>query len=514
MERLLARKNVAALCRMLSHRDALVRRRAVQALGELGEGTRCIVDRLPVESDGWVKEYAVEALRAIGSPAAIDQLTLLAFSSDRKLAHTAAHILSRMHDSRAQTAFLLYDALRQNAWDAVDALGPEAGSLATVVAQSDAFRGWPSAKRKRLLDFAVRRDAKPTTLGRDNLAEMGVFVGGIHTIADLLKALKHRSPDVQIAAADTLGHAGRRWVIPAVYRRYRARLVDEAHSDVAIALARALIRLGDNRPIRHYLSQINQGDGTAGEALARINLPETVRALFRYAVEQREHRPLLLSALQQCGPEAVEFLADTVDSSSREAKRIFTSLLQFSDHPERVNLLAELARDPDDGVQRAAVQALAAANTADAATKLYLMAEDGPHALLINALSSMSHPAAPDYLKRLIPDLTLLHGIVLDEERQPLEGARLQVIREVHAGQWEGLSTRITVGEDGSFSLAVLDLQEGAHLELIRLPKSFEGTSQTYRVPVALQRGRTHSLEAHIDRFFGTLRVQLIVEPD
>ena len=90
VDRLLAEGSVRGLCRALRHRNALVRRSAARALGDLGDpqGVACLARALS-DADEVVRRRAVESLQRIGDPAAIGALIAAAFGAHPLLARLA-----------------------------------------------------------------------------------------------------------------------------------------------------------------------------------------------------------------------------------------------------------------------------------------------------------------------------------------------------------------------------------------------------------------------------------------
>ena len=169
-------------------------------------------------------------------------------------------------------------------------------------------------------------------------------------------------------------------------------------------------------------------------------------------------------------------------------------------------------------MQRAALDALADADTAEAAEKLYSLAGEVPQEWLMRALASMTHRAGPAYLRKLAPQATTLSGILRDNAR-PVTNARVLVVRErfdEQGDRWEWQPASVGVHTDGAgaFALAVLDWAGEGRLRLkvvIPVPGS-RMEQDTFLADLPLQAGLANRVEARIDRMFD--RLVLTVTPE
>jgi HEAT repeat protein len=527
VERLLAKGRVGGLCRLLRHRDAFVRRRAAQALGELGDvdGVPCLARALRRDRDQYVLRWAIDSLHQIGSPEAVDALTEAAFSTRAPIAETATQALTRLDTPSARSALRVRDILLRNDWDALAGLDESGHRALAAVLHSEGYHTWPSARRQRTLEIAVRLGVTPPTRYRRELAESGLFASGVHTLGDLLRGLRGRSPATRTAAAERLGQVGYGWVRWLLYPRFR-REVRRGERGVAAALARSLDMLGDPRPLQWCRQQLFEvGGQPATEAaylLAEVGTPAAVEALFEAAAEPPpppayRNVPLAMSALEAAGPPALDALRGCLEDDSAGVRRLMVDVVARSGHPEMLARLADLARDDDPGVARAALDALADLNTADAARTLYELAGEVHEAWLVRSLTAITDPTGPALLRRVAGDATTVGGVVLGGEGQPVAGAGVQVLQEQAVQEsiswrWGAVSARAHTDGKGAFSLALA--ASGAarlRIKVVMPPPPGQTSPDVYEADLPLVRGRANRITARLDRFFDRLLVT--VEP-
>ncbi len=531
VERLLAQGNVRRLCRLLRRGDPLVRRRAAQALGELGhpEAVPCLAQALRRDADQYVQRWVIEALRKIGSPDAIDALVEAVFSRRVQVSRLAELALSVIPARQAVEVLKLKEALTRNDWEALGAIGPEAQRALAIILRSEQYAGWPSAKSQRVLRIAVEIGVTLPSRFRHELAEMGLYVSGVHTLGDLLRGLHHRNPQVKIAAAERLARTGRsrRWLLWLLYRSFRRETQASGDRRVAAAYGRALDQLDDPRAVEFCKERLYAAGGQpAAEAaylLAEMGTASAIEALFWFAAEpppppSYRNVPLAMSALESAGPAAVQALRPLLQHESSNVRRLMIEVVARSAHPDRLSLLEELCRDKDPDVQRAALDALADADTAEAAERLYSLAGEAPQEWLVRALASMTHPAGPEYLRKLAPQVTTLSGILRDDAR-PVTNARVLVVQERFDEQgdrweWQPASVRVHTDSAGAFALAVPGWTGEGRLRLkvvIPVPGS-RMEQDTFLANLPLQAGLANRVEARIDRMFDCL--VLTVRPE
>ncbi len=529
---MLAQGNLRGLCRLLRHGDPFVRRRAAQALGELGypDAVSCLARALRKDSDQYVQRWAIDSLQKIGSADAIDVLVEAAFSTRVQIARPAERVLSAIPTQQAAETLRLKDILQRNDWEALAAIDEEAKRPLAVILASEQYADWPAAKRQGILRVAVELGITPPVQYSRELAQMGLYVSGVHTLGDLVRGLRHRNPNVRIAAADRLAATGRSswWVNWRLYHNFRREARPGGDQKIAAAFARTLDQLGDSRAVELCKETLYAAGGQAAtEAaylLAEIGTPAAVEALFWFAAEPPpppayRNVPLAMSALQNVGPAAVDALRPLIEHEAAHVRRLMVDVIGRSEHVARFDLLARLCRDKDDDVQRAALDALAEANTAQAADKLYKLAGDVSRAWLVRALASMTHPAGLEHLRQLAPEATTVAGILCEKDRSPLAGAQVQVVRgafDQGGGNWgwRAASVRAQTGDDGAFTLAVAGFDAGTplRLKIVISPSQPVGTPGPFFADLTLDKGRSHHIEAVLDRTFE--RLILTVAPD
>lgn len=525
VERLLANRNVRGLCRALRHRDSLVRRRAAQALGVLGNPAAVpfLLRALYEDPDQYVQRWAIESLQQIGDEAAVAALVEIAFSMRTQLASLAVHALTAANSLRAAAALGIRDAIARGDFEALAAVDDNARASFAAVLRSEQFAAWPASKRRRLLAVAAQTDVNLPASKSAELARMGLYVSGVHTIGDLLAGLNSRSPDVRIAAAAKLASSGQRWSAFLLYRRFRRETRADGDAAVAAALARELERLGDSRPVQYYVAQLTADDthiaAEAAERLAAIGTQQALETLFLFAAEagpgQAERRiPLALTAIAGAGPAAADILRSNLTNESPAVRRLMVDVIASSRHLDTITLLANLCRDGVQEVQRAALAALAALNSAEAATALYGLVGDVPDELLARTLAAITHPLGPEYLRRVQPGATTLAGVLLDGDRQPVPAAYVQVMREYDADEETILrpaSVRTRTDADGSFALSLLDMAAESSLQIkVVLPaEGRDRNSRTLSAGLPLVNGQANVARARIDRIFSRLVVEV-----
>jgi hypothetical protein len=523
VERLLAEGRVRGLCRLLRRRDTFVRRRAAQALGELGDaaGIPCLSRALRVDRDQYVLRWAIDSLSQIATPEAVDVLAEAAFSTRAPIAETAVQTLARLDSASARSALRVRDTLLRNDWDALAVLDESGHRALAAALHSEQYHTWPSARRQRVLETAVHLGVTPPTRYRRELAESGLFASGVHTLGDLLRGLRGRSPATRTAAAERLGQVGQRWVRWLLYPRFR-REVRRGERGVAAALARSLDALDDPRPLQWCRQQLFEvGGQPATEAaylLAEVGTPAAAKTLFEAAAEPPpppayRNVPLALSALEAAGPDALDALRGRLADDDASVRRLMVDVVARSGHPEMLSLLADLARDDDPGVARAALDALADLNTADAAQTLYELAGDVREEWLVRSLIAITDPSGPALLRRLSGDATTASGTVLGGEGRPVAGAGVQIlqeqaIQESISWQWGAVSARTQTDEQGAFSLALA--ASGAarlRIKVVMPPPPGRPSPDVYEADLPLVRGRANRVTARLDRFFDRLLV-------
>jgi HEAT repeat protein len=525
IEKMLAARNVRGIGGAMRDRNVIVRRRAAQALGELGDpaGASYLAQALAKDPDEFVRQWTVDALRKIGGEEAVNALAAALFSRERILSTLAAQALSSMPQAAARAALAVRDLVTRNDWHGLQQVGEDAKGALTLLLTSDLYATWPSGKRSEVLNLAVQMGATPPARYRKELAASGMFVSGIHSVGDLIKGLGHRNPLVRMSAAEKLGASDVSWTTRSLYGQFKKELQPGGDRMVAMAVARAMFQLGDARAVQTYQKQVIQGDSRhaadAARALAEIGIRETFETLFWFVASPPpapayRNVPVVLSALEAAGPAAVEHLKPLIAHDEIRIRRLMVELINRCGGPDAVTLLGELAKDTDQEIQHTALDALGDLNTEDAANMLCTLVDDAPRSWVLRALAVITHPAGPQRLRNLDPDATTILGRVLDN-REPLPGARVQLHQEQASDAWSAAAHPITArgetNETGGFTLGVfgLDAAMPAHVKVTTPTKPNGKGGEIFVVDVILTAGKINQMSVIIDRFFDRLMVDV-----
>ncbi|MBN1430873.1 MAG: HEAT repeat domain-containing protein [Anaerolineae bacterium] len=523
---MLSRGDLRGLCRALQDRNPLIRRYAAQALGKLKKPA-CVSylgQALEKDKDQYVIRWTIEALQGIGNQPAIEALTRALFGTDRQTVTLASQALAAIPDPQAASALRLKDILIRTDMDALAKSGEEDKRSLEIALNSRQFATWPSGKQKQVLNVAVGLGARPPQRYTRELAGIGQFVSGLHTIGDLMTGLHNKNPAVRAAAAQKLGATGQAWTGFLLYNRFRREVRPGGERPVAVAAACALARLGDDRAIMYYKKLLYGADAQqaaeAARTLGEIGTLEAIRSLFWFAAEPPPspvyRMTQVLTALENIGPAAVDALRELIDHPNKTVRLMLLGIILRSGHPEMASLLGRLGRDDDPGVQRAALDGLSDINTTSAAEALYQLAGDVPHDWIIRALAAMTRPESLAYLRELAPDFTTLSGTLVEDDGQPLPQGFVQIIREHWVAErevWEWLaaSARVETGPEGEFSLALPVTKSDATIRVkVVLPSRHDGKdSETFVADLPLQYGADNRVKMRIDRFFSRLVIAM-----
>jgi hypothetical protein len=327
-----------------------------------------------------------------------------------------------------------------------------------------------------------------------------------------------------MAAADKLGSSGLEWTTRRLHRHFKGEIEPGGSREVAAAIARAMEELADLRAIEETKERLYAGGQPATDAaylLAETGSKQAIETLFWFAANPPSapafrNTPLAMSALEHAGATAVDVLRPFVVHEDRRARWLLVDVITRSGHPDTENLLSDLARDNSVDVRDAALDALAQTGTEKAARKLYDLRGYVPHEPLIRALSAITHPTGPEYLRQLAPRTTTVEGDVLAADRQPLNGGFVQIIEERHLGMdsgwgWRAVSARAQTDADGAFILSIFGADEASRLRLkVVTPLERDGSGQnTYEAALPVRMGRRNYLRATIDRFFDRLVIDV-----
>jgi HEAT repeat protein len=530
VERHLEQGNTLALCHALGDRNVLIRRRAAQALGELGhaDGVAALTAALQRDKDQYVIRWSVGALQAIGNPAAVEALTAAAFGERRDAAVLAAQALAAIHIPQAEAAYRIREMLQRNTFDGFTDLGEESKSALIAVMNSRQFKAWPSGKRRPVLMAAVRLGIAPPAHYRRDLIDMGLFVSGLHTVGDLLAGLGHTSALVRASAAEKLGETGLSWTRFLLAQRFEKEMRHGGDRQVAVAVARALAKMGDDQGISHYQKKLAGKDmyqsADAVRAISDIGTPQAIRILFEASLEP--HAPAgfhntsqILSELETIGPVVVDTLREIAESDNPAARQRLAQVVGRSGHADALTILKRLCTDPDHQVQQAAFDALARLNSPEAAQTLFDLKGELPTQIIIASLAQFTNAEAITYLRALSPEMTALHGVALNDDSTPLSGGYAQLMQErfvdeAQAWEWVAISTRAKTSDTGEFWLAIPEHEDGspARIKITTVPHGDGTPSETFITEVGLRWGKIHHVKARIDRFVARLVVDIRVQ--
>jgi hypothetical protein len=431
--------------------------------------------------------------------------------------------------TQANTAVTVRDLVIRNDYAALKQIGDDALRALSILLNSDLYGSWPSAKRTEVLNYAVRLGATPPARYRRELGAAGIFVSGVHSIADLLGGLGNRNPATRMAAAETLGAAGKGWTVRPMFRRFQQEVGPNGDHGVAVAIARSMARLGDARAINHYRQQLVSSDGRqaseAARALADIGLRETFEILFWFVASPPpppgyRNIPVVLSALEAAGVAAVDQLKPMMEHTQAKVRRLMIDVITRCGHSDAPGLLSILVYDADEEVQRAALDALAALNTEASAEALFTLGDEVPRDWVLRALGVMTHPAGPLYARELDASITIVQG-ALTEDREPLGTAKVQFVQEHLAADklqnmWRPISARAETDTSGAFTLALFAFMPERTVRLkVTMPIRADGKGGiTYLADFPLTSGKVHRLHVNRNRFFDRLTIDVEALPE
>jgi HEAT repeat protein len=531
VKNLVARRDIRGLGRETRNRNVLIRRLAVQALGELVDpaAVELLEQAALSDTDRLVQQRSVDALRRIGgTPEVVDSLTRLMFGADRHLRSLAEQALRTFSTEEAAASLVLRERVARNQWSDLDRAGEALARPLSIFLGSDLYGAWPIARRNELLQHALALGAVPPSGRRQSLAASGLFVSGVHTVGDLIKGLAHRNASVRASAAEKLAAAGLTWTARPMYRRFKRETRSDGHPEAAISLARAMLILGDSRGVDYYRARISQPDSRAAaeaaHALAEIRQQETWEMLFWFVVSPPpgsgfRNVPTILSVLEAAGAETVTGLKHLIHHEDVKARRLMVELIVRCGSPEAAPLLGTLALDADSETQHAALDALAQLNTKEAADQLATLVEDAPRNWVLRALAMITHLAGPANIRLLEPTATTLRGLVLIEGK-PCIGVSVQLLQahKVNGDEigWRAASARAETDSTGTFALTVfgIDPELPLQLKIVQPAISNSRGGENFFGELKLFLGKSNMIHAHLDRFFSRVLIEFRPEDE
>ncbi|NDJ52021.1 MAG: hypothetical protein GYB68_02920, partial [Chloroflexi bacterium] len=275
------------------------------------------------------------------------------------------------------------------------------------------------------------------------------------------------------------------------------------------------------RATRHYVNQMYADDSRsaaeAARALAAIGTPTAVNALFQFAANPPpppayRNAPAALTALENLGESGIEILLPQLDSDEPTVRRMMVEVIQRSAHPDKLTLLGRLARDSDESIQRAALEAIGSNNEAEAAALLASLVEYAPVDWVKRSLTLITQPQALDHLREISRSVTTLRGFLQVKPGEPLIGAAIQVMIErkgPDASQirWGANSPRTLTNDEGGFALALFKHDPSDSLALKVIISSGDDDPETFHDAIRLEPGQDHQLRVTADRFLRRLLI-------
>jgi HEAT repeat protein len=282
---------VSYLSKILDHQDADVRRRAVDALGQLGSEAAIpgVVQALQ-HQDADVRRRAVDALGQLGSEAAISGLLQALQDQNADVRRRAVDALGQLGSEAAIPGVVqaLQDqnaGVRRSGVDALGQLGLEAAIPGVVQALQDqnADVRWSGVDALGQLGSEAAIPGLLQALQDQNAGVRRSAVEGLGKIRrqavldPLINSLKYRGPDIRKIAAESLGNLASQMEISSLNQALVVLTLMDAAQDKYIA-------------VRRY----------AAEALGKIGNPKPLTELWRRQL-QAEHIEILIaiSAIQE-----------------------------------------------------------------------------------------------------------------------------------------------------------------------------------------------------------------------
>jgi HEAT repeat protein len=207
----------AFLASALTHREAAVRRVAIEALASIGGEDAAVAVTLSLADEEPVVAHA--AIRALGRLGRGEQLATLAASTRDPI--RLASVLRGLKDADAERAFAAARPLLRSKEAAVAAAAVEVIGAIPVEARIEALMG-----------AAEHPDHEVVKLALAQLAN----TGDDRALASLARAIEHEAESVRRYAAELLGHEGG----AEAEGMLRARLDRERSAEVRVAIMTAL----------------------------------------------------------------------------------------------------------------------------------------------------------------------------------------------------------------------------------------------------------------------------------
>ncbi len=243
----------------LKDEDWAIREEAARLLGQLKD-PRAVAPLVPLlrDEDRSVREAAVEALRAIGTPA-VEALGSCLTESSLAVQEAASSILATTADERVLTQLML--ALRSSDW----------------IVKMHAAQALGRVKNADTVDALIPLLQDKVKAVREEAATALAAIGDT-AIPCLVHALKHEDWLVRLHAVESLGKTRS----PRAVEPLLSALFNDADSAVREDAVRALGEIGDAEAVDHLCVAMREPGlrTVAVEALGRIGNPSAVPVLI------------------------------------------------------------------------------------------------------------------------------------------------------------------------------------------------------------------------------------------
>jgi HEAT repeat protein len=304
---------VEPLAKALSDKDRFARRKAAQALGEIGD--RRAVEpliRALNDSDEIARRWAARALGEIGDRRAVEPLIEALSDSDGGVRRWAVLALAEIKERIEE---------RETIEPLIETLKTKDIHIRRRAAQALAKVGEPA------IEFLIKALSGGDELVRRRAAWALGELRVRRAIEPLIEALKDRSKYVRIAAAAALSKMGGEQVVEALIE-----ILSDSNYDVRREAARALGEIGDRRAVEPLIEALSDSNGGVRRWAAR--------------------------ALGRGGERAVEPLIEALSDSNQGVRRWAAWALGNIGDRRAVEPLIEALSDSNPKVRGRAAQAL------------------------------------------------------------------------------------------------------------------------------------------------------------
>jgi HEAT repeat protein len=398
---------IGGLLKLVEHSDSSVRRRAADALGQIGD-SQAIPELLKLVEDSdssAVRSSAADALGKIGDSQAIPGLLKLVQHSDYSVRWRAADALGKIGDSQAIPGLLklVEDSdsyVRRRAADALGKIGDAQAipGLLKLVQHSDSSVRSSAADAlgkigdaqaiPELLKLVQHSDSSVRSSAADALGK----IGDAQAIPELLKLVQHSDSSVRSSAADALGKIGDSQAIPELLK-----LVEDSDSSVRSSAADALGKIGDAQAIPGLLKLVEDSDSSvrrrAADALGKIGDAQAIPGLLKLVEDSDSSvRSSAADALGKIGDsQAIPGLLKLVEDSVSDVPWRATNALGKIGDSQAIPGLLKLVEHSDSSVRRRAANALNQICDSQAIPGLLKLVEDSDSSVRSSAADALGY---------------------------------------------------------------------------------------------------------------------------